>query len=65
VLEPVAVVDPRPLARPPALPDVPVHAAPRGAHARSGAAWSLVGLALGAAVFVRHRRARGPRGGHS
>jgi nitrous oxidase accessory protein len=62
VLDPVEVVDARPLARPPVLAAVPVHHAERAAPARAGAAWSLAGLAAGAAVFFRHRRAGRPRG---
>jgi len=56
VLDPIEVVDARPLAHPPALPHVPVHETPRHAPDRSGAAWSLAGLVAGATVFVRGRR---------
>jgi nitrous oxidase accessory protein len=63
VLEPIAVVDRRPLARPPALPAVPVHT-PVQPRARYGAAaWSLAGLLLGTSVFVRRWRPTQP-GGH-
>lgn len=56
VLDPIAVEDRLPLARPPALPDVPrAPAPPRGAHF-GGALGSAAALVAGAAVLVRRRR---------
>jgi nitrous oxidase accessory protein len=60
VLEPVPVVDEHPLARPPALPDVP---APPASPARAGGwgiAGSIAGLGFGGAVLWSGRRRRPP-----
>ena len=55
VLQPVAVVDRAPLARPPSLPEVPAsQEAPRRADVR-GIIASLAILGLGAAVLGRRR----------
>lgn len=56
ILEPIAVVDRAPLARPPALPDVPrERAAPRQASGR-GIAVSLAGVAFSLVMLTRRRR---------
>ena len=56
VLEPISVADRAPLARPPALPDVPrADAAPRRASAR-GLAVSLAGVAISLVTLARRRR---------
>ncbi len=61
VLQPVAVVDPAPLARPPSLPDVPApHPGEGGMNAR-GVAGSALLLAMGAFSLVRGRRAQRER----
>ena len=63
VLEPIAVIDPRPLAAPPPLPDVPVYVSGRR-HLRAGAVLSsLASLACGALVFVKRSRPARARGG--
>jgi nitrous oxidase accessory protein len=60
VLEPVAVVDPEPLARPPALPDVPPAPRREAAAGWRGIAASLaLGLAGGAAMVRGRRLVRG------
>jgi nitrous oxidase accessory protein len=56
VLEPISVIDRRPLARPPALPDVPREdPGPRRASAR-GLTVSFAGIGLSIATLVRWRR---------
>jgi nitrous oxidase accessory protein len=56
VLEPITVADRAPLARPPALPDVPrADAAPRQASAR-GLAVSFAGIALSLVTLMRRGR---------
>jgi nitrous oxidase accessory protein len=56
VLDPITVEDEAPLARPPALPDVPrAPAAPRGVHL-PGVLGSAAALAAGAAILAGRRR---------
>jgi nitrous oxidase accessory protein len=56
VLDPVTAQDPRPLARPPALPDVPRARRERPSGGGAGLSASLGTLVLGAVVLVRGRR---------
>ena len=60
VLQPVAAVDPRPLARPPALPDVPAPDPPRAAAFHA----AILGPAFfgSAAVVILARAGRRPKG---
>jgi len=61
VLQPVAVVDPTPLARPPVLSQVP-KAHPRQSRVNvEGMAGSLLALAVGGSVLARARRRSGRR----
>ena len=61
VLQPIAAVDARPLARPPVLPDVPSPDAP--ARAASSAAFLLPALLGGGAAALMARTGRRPRTG--
>jgi nitrous oxidase accessory protein len=56
VLAPVTAVDPRPLAIPPALPDVPRGSSSSGGSDVSGMAASAAGLIVGLSVFHAGRR---------
>jgi nitrous oxidase accessory protein len=59
VLQPVEVVDPAPLSRPPSLPNVPAPRLHEGGVSVEGVAGSLLMLGTGASVLLRARR-RGP-----
>jgi nitrous oxidase accessory protein len=59
VLQPVEVVDPAPLSRPPSLPNVPAPRLHEGGVSVEGVAGSLLMLGTGASVLLRTRR-RGP-----
>jgi nitrous oxidase accessory protein len=61
VLQPVTVLDPSPLARPPALPDVPEPTARKGRPNVLAIAASLLLLTAGAVVLARPSRRRSAR----
>jgi nitrous oxidase accessory protein len=62
VIEPIAVLDRSPLARPPALPEVPRPDRRRGRAAPVPLALSAAALACGALLFLRGQPARAPGG---
>jgi nitrous oxidase accessory protein len=61
VLQAVEVVDAKPLARPPSLPDVPAPNARRGQASAIGVAGSALLLATGTLTLLRARRGRSAR----